>query len=601
MALSRSDVTLDMVTSAKALVVDVETTGTDPFEDRVIGWVFADEARSVYVPVRHTGGGNRFDDPTAWERNLRYAFQIRARLGLLTIGHRLPFDLWFAAKEGVIMDDGPLEDTMLNEVLLQDNVRRYDLESSCERRGTYSKSGDDLYTALQARFGHKRQVGRGNMAHFHKLRGDDPLAYNYATDDGRATYELWKAQQTPLDDLGLRRVHALECKLLPHLARMRRRGIKIDLAYLEQAFDELESERMSALRYFPEGFDIGKSDDIHRFLYDQGHRQFRLTPKLGKPQFTESSLQAYGEHGQQILRLRRAVKTQSSFVKPLRAAADHGGRVHPDLVQFATEDGGTHTGRFACKGPNLQAYPKRRKEVGKVVRPIFVADEGMVFGEADVSQQEPRLYACYGNEESLLKGYNSNPPTDVHTISAREMGINRDFAKTLGLSVFNGMQSRSLASRLGVPESEAVRLLRKWDDIYPGIADFKQRAKQRAAQHLVVTTLLGRRANFSGWDETYMAVSRIIQGSAADQMKLMMLRAFEYTDAHPEVQLLLSIHDSIMFQAEPGADLKEFQAVLEDNSELNLPVPFPVELSTGPNWGVCSYGAEAYQIREAAE
>jgi DNA polymerase-1 len=597
-ALSRSDRVLDMVTSAKALVVDTETTGVDPLTDRLVGWVFATEGESHYVPVAHTGGGNRFDDPAPWHRALQAAFKERTRLGYLTIGHRLPFDLWFAAKAGVIID-GPFEDTQLNEILIQDNLRAYDLDASAERRGVPMKAGAALYAKLAERFGTKRTAGRSNMKYFHLLPGSDRDAQAYAKSDGVATWELWKAQQEALDDLELRPVHRLECALIPHLARARRAGIRIDLPGLDQAFEALEIERVNAMRFLPDNFDIGKKDQIREYLFDQGYEEndFERTP-TGKLSTAKKTLKNFGEAGERILRLRTATSTKTSFMTPLERARATG-YIHPELVQWETEFGtGTHTGRFSCTDPNLQAFPRRNEAVGRIVRPLFIPDDGYDFGEADVRQQEPRLFAVYGNERSLLDGYNANPPTDIHSIAAMHMGLERDYAKTLILSIFNGMGATGLAERLGAEYGEAERLLALFARTFPGIAAFRRNAQNVAYARGWVQTIYGRRANFGQFDH-HKAVSRIIQGSGADQIKLLLLRAFEYCEAYPQVQVLLSIHDSVVFQRRRGFDLTEFQRVMEDNSVLGLPLPFPMDVKIGRHWGECSY-PHLFAMAEAA-
>ena len=585
-----TDLALDLITSAPALVIDTETTGLDPHHDRVCGWVFASEGQSIYIPVRHAGGGNLFDDPAPFERQLGRAFGTRARLGLKTIGHNLPFDLWFAAKEGVVID-GDLEDTMLNEVLIHDDQRDgYDLDACARRRGVPAKASGNLYATLKARFGDKGSPGRKQMRHFHKLAGDDPMAVEYATGDGISTWALWGAQQPLLDADGLRQVHALECALLPHLARIRRQGIRVDLDYAFEARKHVDTMLAATMMVMPPDFDANSGKSVRAYLESQGYHHFPRTA-TGKDSFREDWLELNcGEAGANVVRIRKLLKTKGTFLEPILFTHNHGGRIFPELVQFANGDYGTHVGRFSCRVPNLQAFPKRNKELGKIVRPILIPDENMEFGEADVSQQEPRLYAHYGQDENLIRGYNSNPPTDVHTIASHRMNIDRDRAKTLGLSIFNGMQGKSLSRRLDVPRLTAENMIEDFLDTFPGIRSFRREAPLVAADRGFVRTIYGRRAYFTNPNAYYMAVSRVIQGSAADQMKLMMLRAFEYCESYPQVQLLLSIHDSIMFQSEIGFALTEFQRVLEDNSVLNLRVPMPVEMKLGRNWGEASYG-----------
>jgi DNA polymerase-1 len=583
---SPTELALALITSARALVIDCETTGLEPHSDRVCGWVFAAEGVATYIPVRHQGG-NAFDDPGPFERDLARAFAQRAQLGLLTIAHNFPFDAWFAAREGVVIE-GRIEDTMLNAVLINDDLRAYDLEACCLRHEVQPKKTETIYAELQHRFGRGGKASAKAMKHFHKLAGNDPLAREYATGDGISTLELWHAQQPLLDDLGLRKVHALECALLPRLAAMRRRGIRVDLDYARAAKRALEGNLAAEMMLLPSGFEANSTASVRDYMISQGITLFPRTAK-GADSFREKFLESCGEPGQRVNKVRRLLKTRGTFIEPILTTHASQGRIHPDLVQFATGDYGTHTGRFSCRMPNLQAFPKRNKEIGQIVRPILVPDDGMVFGEADVRQQEPRFYAHYGEDANLIAGYNSDPPTDVHSIASAKMGIDRDRAKTLILSIFNGMGSRALAGRLDIPSLQASVMIADFLDLFPGIARFKRDAPQVAEDRGFIRTIYGRRCYFTDPRSTYMAVSRVIQGSASDQMKLMMLRAFEYCEANPQVQLLMSIHDSLMFQAERGVSLLDFQACLEDNSELNLLVPMPVDLKTGRHWGEASY------------
>ena len=254
MQLQREAFALAMVVSSPILVVDVETTGLHPFDDYVCGWVFANTTHSIYVPVRHKGGGN-IENPEAFERGLAHAFRTRSRLGKLTIGHNLSFDLWMAFKQGVLIE-APLDDTLLRAGLIQDDARDYSLEACAERHHVTAKKGEELYRHL-LRFARKgTKPTRKLMAHFHQLSGNDPIAVEYAVGDGVTTMELWQAQQPLIESLGLARVHRLEADLIPHVAGLRRRGIKIDEAYAPQAMERINREVGGMMLSFPEGFNV---------------------------------------------------------------------------------------------------------------------------------------------------------------------------------------------------------------------------------------------------------------------------------------------------------------------------------------------------------
>ena len=606
---SLEDFAIAMVESSRVLAFDTETTGLHPHTDHVCGWVVANAEHSLYIPVAHKGGGNICDAPR-FNRQLALAFAKRSRLGLRTVGFALPFDLWFAGKEGVILRD-PLEDCQLNAVLIRDNLgRAYDLDSVARRHGLEGKVEGELYETLfpianTLRKRPRKEPSRDDMIAFSHLPGDHDMVLAYAEGDGRVTFDLWKAQQPLLDlELGggesLRRVWKLECDLLPKIAAMRRRGLKVDVDYGLKAIDRVNEEKANrrARMNVPADFKSKAPAAVAAWLFSQGVPFLPKTP-TGKFSTRKAILERI-EAGRMVLDLRDVETAESSFIRPLLETHLHKGRVHPELVQSANGQYGTHTGRFSSREPNMQAYPKRKKFLGQIVRPLIIADEGMMIGEADVSQQEPRCYAHIAEEPSLLKGYNSTPPVDVHTITSSVLGLDRDTSKTLGLSLFNGMGVNALSDRMNIDPPTARALRWAFFSAYPEIYKFTEAAPKLAASRGYVRTILGRRAWFG--ENTHMAVSRIIQGSAADQMKILLLQGLQYCESDPRVEILMTIHDSVLFQCEIGTDLKEFRRAIEDMTALyqivgsrHIPmkVPFPVEIGLGSNWSEASYGKKS--------
>lgn len=482
---------------------------------------------------------------------------------------------------------------MINEGLLDDSQRELSLEACALRRGVTPKLGAELKREL-ARF--DRKGARNVMQHFHKLPGDHPLVIEYAEGDGRTTLALWHAQQPLLEGQRLGRVHRLECDLIPHLAALRRRGIRVDAEYGAEAIREVRREAERLRLHFPKDFNPSKRGMVAAWLKEQGVHDFPTTA-TGQESTAKGFLETI-EPGRRIIALREIEKVENAFIVPLLSEHQRNGRIHPELVQGKTAwDKGTHTGRFSCVDPNLQQYPKRNATLGKLVRPLIVPDEDMVIAESDISQQEPRLYAHYAKEEALIEGYNATPYVDIHTTTAELMGIPRDTAKTVGLSIFNGMQSQSLSERLRCTVVEAQDYINRFFQAYPAIKAFVERAPRAAYRNGHVRTVLGRICHLED-HETRMAVSRVIQGSGADQLKMLLLRACEYAQAHPQIEVLMSIHDSLLWQARKGTDTREFQRVLEDNSEfyqiygeerIPMRVPFPLETRVGRNWAEASY------------
>jgi len=443
------------------------------------------------------------------------------------------------------------------------------------------------------------------MKHMHRLPGDHPLVVAYAERDGEATLKLHAIQQSYLDERGLRRVHALECRLIPHVARLRQRGIRIDNRYGPEALRLVREETARIRMHFPDGFNASKPPEVVAWLREQGVTDFPYTPG-GKPSTAKEFL-ATIPAGLKVLDLRRIEKAEGTFLRPLLGEMQRAGRIHPDLIQAKNDaGGGTHTGRFSCANPNMQQVPKRNERIGRMIRPLVIPDAGYTLAESDVSQQEVRLYAHYANETKLLDAYNnakSLADVDVHSMTRDLLGLeptkeNRYLSKIVGLSIFNGMQAESLAKELGCSTWQAQTYIDDFLEGYPDIAVFMREAPRAAVSAGYVRTVLGRICHL-GWTDRRMAVSRVIQGSGADQLKLLLLRACEYADAYPAIQILMPIHDSLLWQVEKGADTTEFAKVLDDNSELYqvidgqkvpMRLSFPMETAFGSNWAECSYG-----------
>lgn len=602
---TRADLLLDLVRSARVIAVDTETTGLDAFDDHLIGVVVASPEHSVYVPTEHTGGGNDFDDPLPFYKALRQAFALRSRLGLLTVGHNLAYDLWMLGKAGIILD-APLEDTMVDAVMVDDNEFQYKLDACCQRYGAPKKREERLLEEL-ARF--RKQKNEKNLKKYlHKLPGDHPLVVEYAEGDGISTLALWRILQGLIEKRGLQRVHALECKLIPHIFRMRLRGIRIDNAFGPTAMRNIRQEIARLRMHFPDGFNPNKPPEVVAWMMQQGveRHDFPLTGG-GKPSTAKEFLETIPA-GQKVLELRRVEKALGTFVEPLLNGHQRKGRVHPELVQAKNDaGGGTHTGRFSCRDPNMQQVPKRNRLIGEMVRPLVIPDPGFELAESDVHAQEVRLYAHYANETKLIEGWaRQGKAFDVHDMTRELLGLpkdteshrpNRFIGKTVGLSLFNGMQAASLSKEVGCSHSKAQEYIDNFLAGYPEIAKFMREAPMVALQNGYVRTALGRICHLR-WDERRMAVSRVIQGSGADQLKLLLLRACEYADAHPRIQVLMPVHDSLLWQRVRGTDTTEFERVLEDNSDLyqvvngeRLPmrVDFPMDTAFGRNWSEASY------------
>lgn len=596
------ELALSMIRTSKVIAFDTETDGLVAGRNKVVGYVVTDFDNSVYVPCYHEPGGN-IVRPEEFEDALNEAFAERTRLGYRTVGHHLGFDLRMAAWAGVTIG-GVLEDTMINESLIDDRTRGYSLDECSRRHGVTVKLGDELYRAIAERFG--GIPDRKQMQHFWRMPGDHPAVVDYATGDGVSTLELWQSQQPILDAEELRKPWKLECDLLPYLARMHRTGLKID-PYLSEKVDgqariyaDVEKRLAEAKAELPKGLNVRSPKEVEE-LYrangfgDSDFARTDPTPRnpKGSISFTEKWLET-NDIGTKILGVRRIEKARDSFIAPLVDTYNIRGRVHPVLHQSKSDDYGVAGARLSCSDPNLQAFPKRNKVVGKSVRPLIVADEGMVFEEADFKQQEPRLFTHYSEEPALIKGYNDGS-MDIHDRASEVLAMPRDYAKRLGLGMLTMMTPPTLAGHMRCSLADARTMHRAFlTDAFPMIGKFQQDVILVFKQRGYVKSILGRKARLESSRFAYQGVSRVIQNSGGDHMKTALLRANQYQDAYPnEVNILLSIHDSTIWQRDPGHDNKELVRVIENvahEPDFNLLVPIPVDVGTGLNWSEASYG-----------
>lgn len=588
------ELALQIVRESKIIAYDTETSGLEPGKDFICGYVITDHSFSIYIPVRHEAGGN-IPNAEEFEVALAAAFKERSRLGYRTVGHNLGFDLRFSIWHGITLGS-PLEDTMINESLIDDRTIGYGLDDCCARHQVTAKKGSELYSAIAQRFG--GIPDRKQMANFWRMPGDDPHVVDYATGDGVSTLELWDSQQRLLDQEQVRVPWQLECDLLSYLARIHHRGIRVDAEYAEKVGDDIKTSLAEAMSQFSAGFNVRSPKEVEALYRANGYTDDKFDKTAtGKFSFTEKWLET-NEIGDAILGVRRLEKARDSFIAPLAVTKNRNGRVHPTLNQSKSDEYGVAGARLSCSDPNMQAFPKRNEVVGKLVRRLVIPDGGMLLEEGDAMQQEPRLFTHYSRDPALIEGY-KDPEFSIHK-RANEMmfsGQEYDKAKRMAMGILSMMMPKALAGHLRIPVSEAKELRNRFlYDAFPEIGQFQRDAVSVYRNRGYVKSILGRRARMESPKFDYQAVSRIIQNSGGDHNKTCLLRACQYEDAYPDqIQMLLAIHDSVMWQRDPGHSPKELVRIMENvphEPQFNLSVPIPFEVGSGHHWAEASYGTK---------
>lgn len=603
----KAEIALRMVKEAPYLSFDTEGSGVDWKRHFVCGYVFCDGPQnSIYIPLRHKLGSNLESDlyipndnddkytPSRFETALANAFKQRS-MHQIILGHNIKYDCHMCYNHGIELGRN-LVCTQINAALLDEYAKKYSLGACAERHGVEAKKDAEMYEYLSTVFGVPNN--RESMAYFWRLAGDDPMANEYATGDGITTYQLYMAQKEQLQEQQLHQVFNMERKLIWTIFRMERRGIRVDEQYLHETKALLEQQLEEALTKLPSGFNPRSPKMVRQVCEDAGRTDWPTTEK-GNPSFTEKFLKSFSE-GKAIIDIRQKSNLINSFIGPLLERHVWQGRVHANLNQLKQDDAGTPA-RFSCTQPNLQQIPKRNKDLAKLFRKAFIADDGYKFYEADYSQCEPRLFAHYSKSSALLDGYNQTPFRDAHSVTAEMLGVERDpTAKRMNMGLFTGMFPKTFASHMGWSVQEGVDKYNQWFRAYPEIREFQKTAEGILKQRGYVTTLLGRRGRLEHPRYAYRAVSKIIQGSNADIVKWKLLELDQWLeDLGDPAHLLMTVHDSIEWQA---PDTPEGEALSEEilvrmadvqSEPFNLRVPFTTDSCSGKNWSEATFGEES--------
>jgi len=526
------------------------------------------------------------------------------------IAHNATYDFGWLEAEGVKWN-GRIIDTMIAAPLINENKYSYSLNAVSKEYLAESKN-EFLLNETAA------QWGVNPKSEMFKI----PSQYvgEYAEQDAVLCLKLWDRLKPEIAQQDLQTVFDLETDLIPILMKMRKKGVRVDLENLkkaEKSFIKKENELMKFI-FGETGLkcDIWAARSIAT-VFDQCKIDYPKTDK-GNPSFTKSFLEFHPHPiPKAIVQARNFNKARTTFLHTIERY-QHNGRIHANVNQLRTENGGTLTGRFSYSNPNLQQIPAKDDaesdvKIGSLVRGLFLPEEGEKWGSFDYSQQEPRLVSHYANivklegAEKIVKAYNEDKETDFHTIMAEIGNIPRKSAKTINLGLFYGMGVGKLSDQLGIDPEEGKSLIKQYNERVPFVRQLADAVSEHAQKKGAVKTFLGRRCRFELWEPkafgsyraypldrakeeygeytplkrsgTYKALNRLIQGSAADQTKKAMI------DLDKEgINPMIQIHDelAISLNGDPEVEKKVID-IMENTIEMS--VPSKVDVAIGNNWG----------------
>ena len=575
----------ELLVNAKQIAIDTETrdpnlTSIGPGyirgDGEVVGISVACDGFEGYFPFGHETGFN-------FPKNKVVDFFKKVCASDNTkVFHNAPYDIGWLRTLGIKVN-GKIVDTMIVAPLIDENQFYYSLNGLGREYLNEGKTEAELNAAAA-------EWGLDPKAEMWRL----PSAYvgTYATQDAVLTLKLWDYFKVEIEKQNLWNVFDLE-----RAEKIKKELITKEKNLIKSIQDQsgVKDLQLWAARSLAQVFDALKLSYLR-------------TP-TGQPSFTKAFLENHTHPVASLIREARELnKSHSTFIDSI-LKHQHNGRIHAEIRQLKGESGGTVTGRLSMSNPNLQQVPARNKNIGPLIRSLFLPEENHTWCSADFSQQEPRILTHYSHlskydgasniAEAYLEG-----DADFHQEVANLVDIDRKTAKTIGLGIMYGMGKGKLADQLAVTVDEASDILSKFNTYAPFVRELADSVMRSANQKGYIKTLLGRRCHFDMWEPlkygmgrpmkyreavheyngeikrafVYKALNKLIQGSAADMTKKAMIDCY-----NGGYMPLLQVHDELVFSVPDEEAVPEIKTLMENAVPLSIPNKVDVEL--GKNWG----------------
>jgi len=432
-------------------------------------------------------------------------------------------------------------------------------------------------------------------------RGIDPGHAERAAWEAAAVATLAAAQRPELEQRELTALfNDVELPLVGVLRAMEEAGIALDLERLAAITGRVAAEVGELERSIHlaagEEFLIGSPQQLGSILFEKLALSRKRRGKTGYSTDARvlAAIRAEHEIVPLIERWRELSTLVKTYLEPLPSQVDEHSRLHTTFVQTVAA-----TGRLSSVNPNLQNVPIRTA-LGREIRGCFVAGPGCLLLAADYSQVELRILAQLADEPVLKEIFRAGE--DVHTATAVQVfGVEaseldagmRSKAKMVNYGIVYGLTDFGLADRLQIPREEAAAFIATYFERFPAVREFIERTIAQAIEQGYVTTLLGRRRQIPELRARNrqqhalgerLAINTVIQGTAADIIKVAMVRA-QHAIAPLRSQLILQIHDELLFEGPPG-EMEELRALVEAEmvGAWKLDPPLAVDLGVGANW-----------------
>lgn len=574
-----------LLSTADVISLDTETTSTNAIEAQLVGLSFAiEEKKAYYVPVPEQANE---------AQNIVNRFKtIYENPKTLKVGQNIKYDLEVLRSYGVALQ-GPLFDTMVAHYLLQPELR-HNMDFMAEVYLNYETVHIDALIGPKG----KAQKNMRELA--------PSEVYNYACEDADITLQLKNVLQPKLVEAGVERLfNEVEMPLIPVLAEMECNGVRIDTATLKET-SQVFTERMLQLEqeiYQAAGktFNVASPKQVGDILFGE-------MKIIDKPKKTKTGQYVTSEEVLQTLRSKHPIvahildyralkKLLGTYVDALpKLINPRTGHIHTSFNQAVTA-----TGRLSSSDPNLQNIPVRGED-GKEIRKCFIPEEGCEFFSADYSQIELRVMAHLSQDANMLDAFREG--YDIHAATAAKIynkpvsEVTRDErtkAKRANFGIIYGITVFGLADRLNIERAEAKQLIDGYFKMFPQVQQYMEQAKETARANGYVETFFHRRRylpDINSGNATVRAIAERnainapIQGSAADIIKVAMVRIFQrFQRENIRSKMILQVHDELNFSVLPTEKEQVERIVMEEmQAAYPLDVPLVADSGWGNNW-----------------
>ena len=586
------DELIKVLNEKSIIAVDTETTSLKPQEASLVGISISFEAnQAYYVPLGHKNikGLNK-------ELTLKKLKVILEDPSIKKVGQNIKYDFIILKNNGVKLN--PVDDTMLLSYTLDAGNNRHNMNTLAE-----------LHLGHKT-ISYKDVVGTGKkQLNFSEV--NLTTATEYAAEDADVTLRLYKILSKRVVEENLVKIYEVfEKPMITILSKLETNGIKVDDVYLKKLSKKFEDRLVKIEKdiYKVSGkkFNIGSPKQLGEIIYNDLKIAKLKKTKKGSLATSAKILEDLALTGHKfpnlVLEWRQVSKLKSTYTDALQEHINNKTkRVHTSFLLAAT-----NTGRLASSDPNLQNIPIKTLD-GKEIRKAFIADKNNILISADYNQIEMRILADLADVKELKKAFKNNQ--DIHTLTASQVfnvpinKVTEDFrrkAKAINFGIIYGITQYGLAKQISVSNQEALDFINAYFKKFPEIKDYMSTTVSTCRKQGYVTNIFGRRIHLKGINDKNFsvrsfqeraAINAPIQGSAADIIRLAMIKIDKILKEKKNAKMLLQIHDELIFECLKKDEtsikkiIKDAMISVSSSDHHMFSIPLEVSVNSGNNWG----------------